>query len=70
VRMIRIRTKVRCINWSLPRAPKAISYVLVDGEVRSADSHETWADAMGRANWLADIYTRAYGKPAFEQRAS
>jgi hypothetical protein len=65
-----VRIKVGCINWGLPEAPKAISYVLVDGEMYNEGFHETWADAMGRANWLAPLYTRRYGKPAFERRAS
>jgi hypothetical protein len=66
-----IRVKVECI-WGLPGASsKAVSYVLVGGGMRGEAFHETWADAMGRANWLAHVLSReAHGMPAFEQQES
>ncbi|TQL46690.1 hypothetical protein FB562_2214 [Homoserinimonas aerilata] len=48
-----MRVIVACINWNHPDAPHAVSYVLRDGEAIASVYHDTWAEAMHRANELA-----------------
>lgn len=47
------RMTVSCINWHLPDAPHATSYLLRDGAAVAVAYHDTWTEAMDRANRLA-----------------
>lgn len=47
------RVKVACINWNLPDAPHAVSYVITGTHAIGDAYHPTWAEAMERANHLA-----------------
>ena len=54
-----VRVKVACINWSHPDAPHAMTYmVTAAGERTHTRACGTWAEAMARADWLADIIRR------------
>jgi hypothetical protein len=50
---------VSCINWDLPDAPHATSYLLQDGAAVAVAYHDTWAEAMDRANRLAVLLAAA-----------
>lgn len=47
------RVKVACINWGHKNAPHAMSYVLRNNELVAEAFHDTWAQAMERANLIA-----------------
>ena len=47
------RPVVACINWGHPDAPHAVSYVLAEGSAIGSVYHDTWDQAMQRANELA-----------------
>lgn len=53
-----MRVVVACINWTTPDAPHAMSYVLRDGEVLASAYHDTWVEAMVRANKIANYHRR------------
>lgn len=49
------RVKVGCINWTHPDVPHAVVY-LYDGDDAGATSyHDTWVEAMSRADRLAGL---------------
>lgn len=52
------RVKVACINWGHDDAPKALAYVLRDGEALAETFHATWEEALQRANRTAVILGR------------
>lgn len=45
------RWKVACINWTLPDAPHAMTYLLIGDSAEVTRYHDTWAAAV---TWLAD----------------
>lgn len=49
------RVKVACINWGHHDAPKAMSYILRDGEMLAEHYAETWEEALDRGNYLARL---------------